>query len=391
MPTRGEILATDKKNKVRFEMFELCHKHTERVLWQVAGGQRLLDQKEYSMRPRIALVLGDPAGIGPELIARLLAEESVRSAADVLLIADRQEVEEGMRVAGRNFQYATVNSLDDLTFREMPLLYDFRGTSVGPFVRRQTSIAGGRYSLETLKLALQLTMSGKTDAIMFGPLNKSSLHMAGMRCNDELHWFAEQIGYRGLFCEFNVMDGLWTSRVTSHVPLRDVSDLITIPRVIEAIGLINIALRKCGVQRPRIAVCGLNPHCGDEGNFGREEIDVVQPAIANAQTSGVDVEGPFPADTIFLKVQGDRRAYDAIVTMYHDQGQIAMKLMGFSRGVSVAGGLPIPITTPSHGTAFDIATKGAANVGATLQAFHMACRLGTSHRLSHSSDQAVAT
>jgi 4-hydroxythreonine-4-phosphate dehydrogenase len=342
------------------------------------------------MKPRIAMVLGDPAGIGPELIAKLLAQESVRRAADILLIADKHEVEEGMRVAGCRFEYRLLNSLGQLKFDEVPLLYDFRGASAGPFVRGQASIAGGRYTLDTLKVALDITLAGKTDALMFAPLNKSSLHMAGMTCADELHWFAEQIGYQGPLCEFNAMDDLWTSRVTSHVALGDVPSLITTPRVIEAIRLINTALRQSGVEQPRIAVCGLNPHCGDEGNFGREEIDVIQPAVDHARASGVNVEGPFPADTIFLKVQGDQRAYDAIVTMYHDQGQIAMKLMGFSRGVSVCGGLPIPITTPSHGTAFDIATKGIANVGAILQAFQMACRLGRSYRLLHSANQAVA-
>jgi 4-hydroxythreonine-4-phosphate dehydrogenase len=343
------------------------------------------------MTPRIAMVLGDPAGIGPELIAKLLAEESFRRAAEILLIADKQEVEEGMRVAGCRFEYRLVDSLDDLRFGETPLLHDFRGASTGAFVRRKSSVAGGLYSLDTLKLALEVTSAGKTDAMMFGPLNKSSLHMAGMTCADELHWFAEQLGCRGPFGEFNTMDGLWTSRVTSHVALRDVPGLITSARIIEAIRLVNDAVRQSGIEQPRIAVCGLNPHCGDEGNFGREELDVIQPAVARARQQGVNVEGPFPADTIFLKVQGEQRVYDAIVTMYHDQGQIAMKLMGFARGVTVCGGMPIPITTPAHGTAFDIATKGIADVGGTLQAFHMACRLGKSRRLSHTTDQAVAS
>ena len=342
------------------------------------------------MKPRIAMTLGDPAGIGPELIAKLLAEPSVRHEANILLIADRREVEEGMRVAGSKFEYAAADSLDNLAFGELPLLYDFRGTATEPFVRRQSSSAGGRYSLDTLQVALDATTSGKTDVMMFGPLNKSSLHMAGMTSADELHWLAGQLGYRGPVCEFNVIDGFWTSRVTSHVALRDVPDLITSPRVIEAIELIDGMLRRSGIEEPRIGICGLNPHCGDEGNFGREEIDVIGPAIAQALASGIRVNGPFPADTIFLKVQGNQRAYDAIVTMYHDQGQIALKLMGFSRGVTVLGGLPIPIVTPAHGTAFDIATKGVANAGATRQAFDMACRLGMSYRLAHSTGQAIA-
>jgi 4-hydroxythreonine-4-phosphate dehydrogenase len=342
------------------------------------------------MKPRIAMVLGDPAGIGPELIAKLLSEESVRKDAEILLIADRSEVEEGMRVAGCRFEYRPVQSLENLPFGDTPLLYDFRGSGTEPFVRKQTSAAGGRYSLETLKVAVDLTDSGKTDAILFAPLNKASLHLGGMLCSDELHWFAEQIGYTGTICEINVMDNIWTSRVTSHMALKDVPAFVTQDRVMEAIRLIDGALKQSGVERPRIAVCGFNPHCGDNGNFGREEIDIIAPAVARAQASGLSVEGPFPADTIFLKVTGDRHEYDAVVTMYHDQGQIAIKLLGFSRGVSVQGGLPIPITTPAHGTAFDIATKGVANVGATLQAFKMACRMGATRRRTLSTTHVAA-
>ncbi len=342
-----------------------------------------------ALTPRIAIVLGDPAGIGPELIAKLLASEAVRCAAHILIIADEKEVMEGMRLAGCKFSCRAVALSDTFPFGDIPLRYDYRSASNAPFVRGQSSAAGGRYSLDTLKIALDLTMSRRTDAILFGPLNKSSLHLAGMMCADELHWFAEQIGYDGVICEFNVLDGLWTSRVTSHVSLESVPRLVTKSRVIERIKLIDDVLRNSGIEKPRIAVCGLNPHCGDEGNFGNEEIREIGPAVTHARAAGINVDGPFPADTIFLKVQGDQRSYDAIVTMYHDQGQIAMKLMGFARGVSVSGGLPIPITTPSHGTAYDIAMKGAANVGATLKAFEMACQLGKSYRLSHFSRTTV--
>jgi len=140
--------------------------------------------------------------------------------------------------------------------------------------------------------------------------------------------------------------------------------------------LIHSALTRSGCGQPRIAVCGLNPHNGDHGSFGREEIDIIAPAVEEARAVlGPCVEGPFAADTIFLKVQGERREYDAIVTMYHDQGQIAMKLMGFWRGVTVQGGLPLPILTPAHGTAFDIVGRGAAHAGASVAAFQLACRM----------------
>jgi 4-hydroxythreonine-4-phosphate dehydrogenase len=328
-------------------------------------------------KPRIAMLLGDPAGIGPELIAALLAEAATTQAADILLIADRAEFDEGMRIAGVKVDVASVASLDGLDFSAgKPLFYDFRGATEGPFERSVATAKGGRYSLDTLDIALAQTRGGATDAILFGPLNKASLHLAGLAHNDELHWFAERLGCAGPFCEFNVLDGLWTSRVTSHVALSEVPPMITHDGVVDAIRLIDTELKRSGVARPRIAVCGLNPHNGDNGSFGREEIDVIAPAVASACAHGMDVAGPFPADTIFLKVQGAQRAYDAIVTMYHDQGQIALKLMGFWRGVTVQGGLPIPITTPAHGTAFDIVGQGKANLGATRQAFELACRMG---------------
>jgi 4-hydroxythreonine-4-phosphate dehydrogenase len=328
-------------------------------------------------KPRIAMLLGDPAGIGPELIAALLAEAATTQAADILLIADRAEFDEGMRIAGVKVDVASVASLDGLDFSAgKALFYDFRGATEGPFERSVATAKGGRYSLDTLDIALAQTRGGATDAILFGPLNKASLHLAGLAHNDELHWFAERLGCAGPFCEFNVLDGLWTSRVTSHVALSEVPPMITHDGVVDAIRLIDTELKRSGVARPRIAVCGLNPHNGDNGSFGREEIDVIAPAVASACAHGMDVAGPFPADTIFLKVQGAQRAYDAIVTMYHDQGQIALKLMGFWRGVTVQGGLPIPITTPAHGTAFDIVGQGKANLGATRQAFELACRMG---------------
>ena len=331
-------------------------------------------------RTRIAMVLGDPAGIGPELVARLLADPAVRSQAHVVLIADEAEMRRGMDIAGVAFPYRQVDSLANLDFADdTPLFYNFRGDTSGAFARSEASVEGGRYCLATLQVAVELTAAKVTNAVLFGPLNKTSLHMAGMAHSDELHWFAELLGFSGPFCEFNVMDNLWTSRVTSHVALSAVPGMLSQERVVEAIRLIDTALKRNGLAAPRIGVCGLNPHNGDNGSFGREELDIIGPAVKTAQAQGMQAEGPYPGDTIFLKVQGDASAFDAVVTMYHDQGQIAIKLMGFSRGVTVQGGLPIPITTPAHGTAFDIAGTGKANVGAIRQAFEIACRMGRSN------------
>ena len=327
--------------------------------------------------PRIAIVLGDPAGIGPELIARLLSDPAARAQARIVLIADEALMLRGMQIAGSRFPYRTIASLDQLDFSDdTPLFFPFRGATDGDFASAQATDKGGRYSLDTLEQAVHLTHQGATDALLFGPLNKTSLHMAGMNHSDELHWFAELLEFDGPFCEFNTLGNLWTSRVTSHVALADVPGLLSHDKVVQAIELIDTALKRSGLEQPRIGVCGLNPHNGDNGSFGREEIDIIGPAVQTAQKMGMNAQGPFPGDTIFLKVQGDAKAFDAVVTMYHDQGQIAIKLMGFSRGVTVQGGLPIPITTPAHGTAFDIAGQGKADPGAIGQAFAIACRMG---------------
>jgi 4-hydroxythreonine-4-phosphate dehydrogenase len=164
------------------------------------------------------------------------------------------------------------------------------------------------------------------------------------------------------------------------VALKEVSELLAPHKVADAIGMIHGALQASGKARPRIAVCGLNPHNGDNGNYGDEEGRIIEPGVRLAAERGYQADGPFPADTAFVRAIRAEGGYDGVVTMYHDQGQIAMKLMGFERGVTVHGGLPIPITTPAHGTAYDIAGAGKANPGAMFNAFDLACRMGASQR-----------
>jgi len=170
-----------------------------------------------------------------------------------------------------------------------------------------------------------------------------------------------------------VCGSLWTSRVTSHVPLRDVADLLTQEKIREVARLLHRTIASSGIAAPRIAVAGLNPHAGEGGLLGTEEIDIIAPVVAQLRSEGFDVIGPLPADTLFVAAR--RGDFHAVVTMYHDQGQIAMKLMGFERGVTVAGGLPAIITTPAHGTAFDIAGKGTADPGAMREAIRIACEM----------------
>lgn len=326
------------------------------------------------MTARIAAVLGDPAGIGPELIARLFALDDNRAQASLYLLADRAEAEAGMAIANLDYPLQTVGSIEERVAPGTVALVEHAGRAT--FERATATANGGEYSLRTLGAAVEAARTGRVDGVLFGPLNKSSMHQAGLAHEDESQWFAHLLGVTEPHGELNVLDGLWTTRVTSHVALKDVADLVTRERILDAIRLAFSALAKAGVEKPRVAVCGLNPHNGDNGSFGREEIEVIGPAVEEARAAGFPVGGPFPADTIFLKA----KEVDAIVTMYHDQGQIAMKLMGFWRGVTVHGGLPVPITTPAHGTAFDIHGQGKAHVGATQAAFDICVAMAEARR-----------
>ena len=223
--------------------------------------------------------------------------------------------------------------------------------------------------MHQLTRAVALVKEGKVGAIVFAPLNKTSLHLAGMNEEDELRWFAKQLDFHGTTSELNVLDGLWTARVTSHIPISQVAAKITAPNVTAAIELLNSVLTDAGIE-PSIGVCALNPHNGENGNFGREEIDEIAPGVAAAVAQGINVAGPFPSDTIFLAAR--RGDFNGIVTMYHDQGQIAMKLIGFDGGVTIQGGLPVAISTPAHGTAFEIVGQGIADTKSTENAFDIA-------------------
>ena len=328
-------------------------------------------------KPVVALTLGDPAGIGAELIARLLARPETTQLANVVLVGDAWLWQDGQTIAGTAHELPAVSAFADVreradTSRAAFLAVD---TVQREQVQRGTAQAvGGASVLTVLDRCMDAAMAGEVDAITFAPLNKFAMKQGGLKHDDELHHFAQHLGVTGYFCEFNTLRGLWTSRISSHVPLKDVPKYIEKQRIVDATTLIYRSLQANGVAQPRVAVAGFNPHNGDGGTCGREEIDVIAPAVAALNALGMPVVGPFPADTIFLRARDGE--LDAIVTMYHDQGQIAIKLMGFSQGVTVQGGLPIPITTPAHGTAYDIAGLGKANVDATANAFAIAARMG---------------
>lgn len=322
-------------------------------------------------RPRIALTLGDPAGIGPELIARVLSRPGALDANDVTLLADRAEVE----AAFADARLPMVPIHDEPTPGAVTLLDDASAPDT-PIPVRQVSQAAGERAMHQLRRAVELARDGRVGAIVFAPLNKTSLHLAGMQEEDELRWFAKELGHRGTTSELNVLDGLWTARVTSHIPISAVAARITPESVRATIRLLHDVLRDAGIE-PRIGVCALNPHAGENGNFGREEIDAIAPGVQSAAEDGIDVRGPFPSDTIFLAAR--RGDFNGVVTMYHDQGQIAMKLIGFSGAVTIQGGLPVSIATPAHGTAFEIVGQGVADPTSTANAFDIAAAVAGRH------------
>jgi len=324
-------------------------------------------------RPRIAFLLGDPNGVGPEMGARLLADATVRDAAEVLLIADAAALASGQRIAGTTLPLAEVQAPD----AAVPpgsiawWRYDALG-GAAPALGTSTETAG-RCTLRSLELACDAVDAGAAQAIVFAPFNKHSLRLGGLEQEDELRWLQERLRVAGFVCEFNITGALWTSRVTSHVPLREVAGLIDARAVGDAVRIIDAALKQAGVARPRIAVSGLNPHAGDGGSIGREEIEVIAPAVQALRGEGLDARGPYSPDTVFIAAR--RGDYDAVVSMYHDQGQIAMKLMGFERGVTLHGGLPVPVATPASGSAFDIAGQGIARIEGLRAAFDLATRM----------------
>jgi 4-hydroxythreonine-4-phosphate dehydrogenase len=325
-------------------------------------------------RPVIAITLGDASGIGPELVAKLLTRPDVLAAASVVLVGDDWVWKDAQRIAGTTVPVTDIS--DCRQARECGqgvMMLALESVSQADIVRSQSTAAAGRGALQALTVCLEAARRGEIDAICFAPLNKLAMKKAGMAFEDELQFFADFLGTTGCFCEFNTLGKLWTSRITSHIPVADISKHITEDRIQAVAKLTYQTLKRAGFEMPRVAVAALNPHAGEGGACGREEIDVIEPAIKALNAEGFPVLGPYSADTIFIKARDG--ALDGVVTMYHDQGQIALKLLGFERGVTVQGGLEIPITTPAQGTAFDIAGQGKANPEAMAQAFLLAAKM----------------
>jgi 4-hydroxythreonine-4-phosphate dehydrogenase len=322
-------------------------------------------------RPTIAFAMGDPAGISPELAAKVLALPEVRLAAQLLVFGDRRILNEGARVAQTAVDVCVVEDEGAaMRAQDGPVLVDLGNLAPTEVERGKPTLAGGRFATENFRRALLAAKAGRADAVFFTPFNKAAMRMAYPAYDDEIRFINDVLGKAYPASEFNVLDRLWNARVTSHVPLSEVASRITGERIERALRLTDGCMRAAGFERPRIGVAGLNPHAGEGGLFGSEEVEIIAPAIVAARAEGIDAHGPFAPDTVFMRARGGE--FDVVVAMYHDQGLIPVKYLGVEKGVNVTLGLPLVRTSPDHGTAFDIAGTGRADASSLIEAVRMA-------------------
>ena len=316
---------------------------------------------------KIAILLGDPSGIGPELVSKLLCEE-ITNKANIVLIGEKKILEEGNKISGKSQDLKFVEKFEQINFDEGNKFFlDISKGKNHKYNLSECSKESGESVLEALNLALDLAKQNKIDAINFGPFNKTSMKLGGNTHSDELHLMAEKLDVKNFFCEFNVVDNFWTARVTSHIPIREVPDHVKKENIIKPIKLINNAMKLNGIKNPRVAVQALNPHA----EFGIEEKNEIIPAIEEVKKQGINADGPLPCDTSFITAYKNKN-HDCIVGMYHDALQSGLKAFGFDRGVTVQGGLTVPVTTTAHGSAFAIAGKNEANLDPILNSFKIA-------------------
>jgi 4-phospho-D-threonate 3-dehydrogenase / 4-phospho-D-erythronate 3-dehydrogenase len=330
--------------------------------------------------PRLGLTMGDPAGIGPEIVLKSLEALAQRVAAGELapvVIGTASCIAASARQLG-------------LAIELVPAAAPWPKVGVIEAAAAQVPIDPGRLSAEAGRLAfaaieraVRLAMAGEIDAIVTAPINKEALNAAGYAYAGHTEILAELTGSKGS-CMLLAQDRLKVSHVTTHVALAEVPGRITPERLRRVFELTHQAMQDLGIERPRIGVCALNPHAGEGGLFGREDVDIILPVVEEFRARGMTFEGPVPGDTVFVKALGGQ--FDAVVAMYHDQGHVAVKTLGFAMdpatgrmsalsGVNVTLGLPIIRTSVDHGTAFDIAGRGIANPQSMLEAIEFALRL----------------
>ncbi len=335
----------------------------------------------------IAVTMGDVAGIGPEIIAQSLARPEFRSTFRPLVVGDPVVLERAAQLLGKSIVIREIDSIEEFNSAEsesdLNTVVCWNPTDVNTADVPPGRIDGraGRAAYDWLVAATQAALKGQIDGIVTAPLNKAALHAGGVFYPGHTEILAEQCGVSDFAMMLYLPHcsvvkgpyGLSVAHVTLHTSIASVPGLLSQQAILEKIQLMNQFLLRIGCPEPRIGVCALNPHAGEEGLFGDEEARIIAPAVADARRNSVAAEGPFPADTLLQRaVHG---AFDGVIAMYHDQGHIALKLIAFQKAVNVTLGLPIVRTSPSHGTGFDISWRGMADDGGLREATRVAIEL----------------
>ncbi|OGD38089.1 MAG: 4-hydroxythreonine-4-phosphate dehydrogenase PdxA [Candidatus Aminicenantes bacterium RBG_19FT_COMBO_58_17] len=332
-------------------------------------------------KPLLAVTMGDASGSGPEIIAKTLADPGIRAESRIVVIGDASTIREAMAITGAPGEIRGIKEISAATFQPGVIeVLDLHNVDMGRLVRGRVDPMAGKAAYEYIKMATELALNGRCDAVVTSAINKEALNKAGYHYDGHTQLLAELCGNPEVAMML-VADKLRVSHVTTHVSLRRAIDLLRPERILTVLSLTREAVRQMGIDEPHIAVSGLNPHAGDGGLFGDEEERLILPAVQKAQTLGMRVTGPLPPDSVFLRASEGQ--FDAAVAMYHDQGHIALKMLGITQGVNVTLGLPIIRTSVDHGTNFGKAGKGTADPTSLMKAIMLAglmCR----HRRSAS-------
>jgi len=334
-------------------------------------------------RPLLAITMGDPTGAGPEIVVKALNAPEVRTTCRGLVIGDAGVMRAATEIVGIPMEVHTVTSAKQFRDGECILnVLDLRDVDMATLVRGRVAASAGKAAYDAIEKGTLLTLEHETDAIVTAPLNKDALNQAGYHFPGHTQILAHLCGVRDAVMML-AADSLRIVHVSTHVSLRDACDLVTKERILRVMHLGVDAARSMGVDKPWVVVPGLNPHSGEGGLFGTEEVTHIIPAIEEARGMGIDVKGPLPPDTAFLRAF--RGEFDLVVAMYHDQGHIPIKMVGFEKGVNVTLGLPIIRTSVDHGTVFGKAGKGTADPTSMIEAIKLAavmCRTTKQSRRS---------
>lgn len=326
-----------------------------------------------STQPIVAITLGDPAGTGPEIILKALTLPEVRALGRMLIVGDAATLDRAQTCTGTDLRIHAVNSPEQARFDPGVLdVLDLKNVDLSKLTVGKVSPMAGHAAYEYVKTAAELALAGRVGAIVTSALNKAALNAAGHHFDGHTGLLAEVCKAPGATMML-VAEKLRVTHVSTHVSLRQAIDRVRPERILKVLQLTHDAVRRLGIDKPKLAVAGLNPHAGEGGLFGDEEEKYIAPAIAQARALGLDASGPWPGDTVFFRtLQGE---FDGAVAMYHDQGHVAAKMLGIWRGVNVTLGLPIIRTSVEHGTDFTNAGTGRGDPRSLIEAIKLAAVL----------------